>query len=65
MRMDGTKPVGTIDSLAGHGGFDATHVAVLRSDLATDKPVTDIVLPVLAFMDGLTIEVVEPKAAGK
>jgi hypothetical protein len=64
MRMDGTSPTKNVDELAGHGGFDETHVAVLRSDLATAKPVTDIVLPVLAFMDGLTIEVVEPKAAG-
>ena len=61
MRMDGTEPKEGVDELEGHGGFDATHVAVLKSDLATDKPVTDIVLPVLAFMDGLTIEVVETK----
>ena len=61
MRMDGTEPKQGVDELEGHGGFDATHVAVLKSDLATDRPITDIVLPVLAFMDGLTIEVVEPK----
>jgi Transglutaminase-like superfamily len=52
----------TVDDLAGFGGFDATHVAVLKSDLATSTPVTDVVLPVLEFMDGLTIEVVEPAA---
>ena len=61
MRMDGTEPQKGVDELEGHGGFDATHVAVLRSDLATSTPVTDVILPVLAFMDGLTIEVVEPK----
>ena len=61
MRMDGTEPKEGVDELEGHGGFDATHVAVLKSDLATDKPVTDIVLPTLAFMDGLSIEVVETK----
>jgi hypothetical protein len=52
----------TVDDLAGLGGFDATHVAVLKSDLATSTPFTDIVLPVLEFMDGLTIEVVERAA---
>jgi hypothetical protein len=61
MRMDGTEPQKGVDELEGHGGFDATHVAVLKSDLATATPVTDVVLPVLAFLDGLTIEVVEPK----
>jgi transglutaminase superfamily protein len=61
MRMDGTEPKQGVDELEGHGGFDATHVAVLKSDLATERPVTDIVLPVLDFMDGLAIEVVEPK----
>ena len=61
MRMDGTEPKKNVDELEGHGGFDATHVAVLKSDLATSTPVTDLVLPVLAFMDGLSIEVVEPK----
>lgn len=61
MRMDGTEPKKNADELEGHGGFDATHVAVLKSDLATSKPVTEIVMPVLAFMDGLAIEVVEPK----
>jgi hypothetical protein len=61
MRMDGTEPEENVDELEGHGGFDATHVAVLRSDAATDKPFTDIVKPVLDFMDGLTVTAVEPK----
>ncbi len=52
----------TVNDLVGLGGFDATHVAILKSDLATSTPVTDIVLPVLEFMDGLTIEVVAPAA---
>ena len=37
LRMDGTHPTKHADELAGHGGFDATHVAVLRSDLNTDR----------------------------
>jgi transglutaminase-like putative cysteine protease len=61
MRMDGTQPQQGVDELEGHGGFDATHVAVVKSDLATERPITDIVMPVLEFMDGLSIEVVEPK----
>jgi hypothetical protein len=61
LRMDGTRPVKGVDDLEGHGGFDATHIAVIVSDLATDRPFTDIVKPVLDFMDGLTIAVIEPK----
>jgi len=61
MRMDGTQPKKRMSELRGHGGFGATHVAVLRSAADTDRPFTDIVLPVLEFMDGLQIEVVEPK----
>jgi hypothetical protein len=59
MRMDGTEPRTSVDDLEGHGGFDATHIAVLRSDLDTTQPFTDVVKPVLDFMDGLTIEAVE------
>ena len=61
MRMDGTRPVKGVDELEGHGGFDGTHIAVLVSDLATERPFTDIAKPVLDFMDGLAIEVLEPK----
>ncbi|HEU4395288.1 MAG TPA: transglutaminase domain-containing protein [Planctomycetota bacterium] len=61
MRMDGTRPEKGVDELEGHGGFDATHVAVLVSDLSTARPFTDIAKPVLDFMDGLSIEVLEPK----
>jgi hypothetical protein len=61
MRMDGTQPKRLVSELAGHGGFGATHVAVLRSAGDTRRPFTDIVLPVLEFMDGLKIEVVEAK----
>jgi hypothetical protein len=42
-------------------GSDATHVAVLRSDAATPEPFTDIAMPVLEFMDGLEIRVLDPK----
>lgn len=65
MRMDGTHPKANVDELAGHGGFDATHVAVVRSDLATDRPFVDVLEPVLTFLDGLSIEVVEPSPDGK
>lgn len=61
MRMDGTEPKQRMNELAGHGGFGATHVAVLRSAGDTRQPFTDIVLPVLEFMNGLKIEVVEAK----
>ena len=61
MRMDGTEPKERVPELVGHGGFGATHVAVLRSAADSEQPFTDIVLPVLEFMDGLSIEVVEPK----
>jgi transglutaminase-like putative cysteine protease len=60
-RMDAATSPSKVSDLVGHGGFDATHVAVLRSDVATTTPFTDIVLPVLEFMDGLRIEVLEPK----
>jgi len=33
-------------------------VAVLRSDLATARPFADILQPVLAFLDGLSVAVV-------
>ena len=59
MRMDGTEPQMSVDELEGHGGFDATHIAVLRSDLDTATPFTDVVWPTLLFMDGLRIEVVD------
>jgi transglutaminase-like putative cysteine protease len=58
MRLDLNPPP---RSFLQHGGFDVTHVAVLRSDAATTTPFTDIVVPVLEFMDGLEIEVLEPK----
>ena len=61
MRMDGTRPEKGVDELEGHGGFDATHVAVLVSDFSTERPFTDIAKPVLDFMDGLSIEVLDPK----
>ena len=61
MRMDGTQPQKNADELEGHGGFDATHIAVLVSDLDTRRPFNDICKPVLDFMDGLTIEVLEPR----
>jgi hypothetical protein len=61
MRMDGTLPQKNADELEGHGGFDATHIAVLVSDLDTKRPFTDICKPVLDFMDGLSIEVLEPR----
>ena len=46
-----------IDDLVGHGGFDATHIALLRSDLSTATPVTDLLFPVLDFLDGLEVRV--------
>lgn len=61
MCMDGTVPEQRVSELEGHGGVGATHVAVLRSAGDTTRPFTDIVLPVLEFMRGLNIEVVEPK----
>lgn len=59
MRAGDDSAAKTVDDLAGLGGFDATHIAVLRSDLATEKPFTDIAKPVLDLMDGLTIEFAE------
>lgn len=60
MRMDGTVPKEKATELVGHGGYGTTHLAILRHDLDTRQPFTDIALPVLEFMDGLAIEVVEP-----
>lgn len=62
VRMQDVPSAKTVDDLADHGGFDATHVAVLRSEPATERPFTDIVKPALDFMDGLSIEVIEPEA---
>jgi len=61
MRMDGTRPRKGVDELEGHGGFDATHVALLVSDLATERPFTEIAKPVLEFLDGLSVEVLDPR----
>ncbi len=41
------------------GGFDATHIALGRSDLALESPLGDLVLPLLETIRDLTIEVVE------
>ena len=59
MRMDGHVPQKNADELEGHGGFDGTHIALLVSDLATDRPFAEIMKPALDFLDGLSIEVLE------
>ncbi len=41
------------------GGYDATHLALSRSDLATSSPVADLILPVLEVIRDLEIEVLE------
>jgi len=41
------------------GGFDATHVAMAKSDLATTSPVSQMVLPLLEAIASVRIEVVE------
>jgi len=41
------------------GGFDATHVAMGKSDLATTSPVSQMILPLLEAIASVRIEVVE------
>ncbi len=41
------------------GGFDATHIAMGKSDLATTSPVSQMVLPLLEAIASVRIEVVE------
>ena len=41
------------------GGFDATHIAMAKSDLSTTSPVSQMVLPLLEVIASLQIEVVD------
>ena len=45
------------------GAFDATHIALGRSDLAMEQPVGDLVLPLLETIGDLAIDVVEVESA--
>ena len=43
------------------GTYDATHIALAKSDLASTNPNLDMVLPMLEVLGQLRIEVVEPR----
>jgi hypothetical protein len=41
------------------GGFDATHIAMAKSDLSTTSPVSQMILPLLEAISSLSIHVVD------
>jgi hypothetical protein len=44
------------------GGFDATHIAMAKSDLSTTSPVSQMILPLLEVIAAVRIEVVSVEA---
>jgi hypothetical protein len=46
------------------GQFDATHIALTKSALATASPVADLCLPVLELVDSLAMEEMQVLDAG-
>jgi hypothetical protein len=60
LRCAASPDAKSLRELMGKGGVGPTHVAVVRSALDTETPFTDLAVPVLELMDGLTIEVLEP-----